>query len=165
MMKIVGIATISISIAAFGFLKFSKLRTRPLELGLFIDILTNYLSDLKWKQLSLSEVMATYENEYFGKYVENVKRLLIDNDYLYSFFDGNDYYSLLHLSIEDMSILRYFFERTGKSSLESEIELCKKVLSKLEYQKEEASSNYKKSGVLALKLSLIFSVWLAVILI
>ena len=165
MMKIVGIATISISVVAFGFLKFSKLKNRPLELGLFIDILSKYLSDLKWKQLSLSEVIAAYENERFNRYIENTNKLLIDNDYVYSFFEGNNFYSQFHLSIEDSRILKLFFERTGKSSLESEIELCKKVLSKLEFQKEEADSNYKKSGLLALKLSLIFGVWLAVILI
>ena len=156
---------ISSSITAYCFLKYLKFKYRPLELELFIDIFSKYLSELKWRQLSLADIVFTYKNKAFDQYLNRVNVLLQDNDYNYSFFEGNEHFNQFHLSSADLSVIGYFLEYVGKNSLETEIELCTNVIGRLEEFRNSAEIDYKKTGAFVLKLSFILGLWIAVILI
>ena len=163
MMKTVGIVTIMISVFSFGFIRFVNLKKRPEELEMFIKLITEYRTDLKWQQRTFTQVLCEFKAESLAKYFSKAAELSLDSDHLYAFTDGNVYFRELHLSAEDITVIKYFLSKIGKNSLESETTLCQKTLETLESLKTEAVSKYKKSGPLTVKLSLICGIWLAVL--
>lgn len=165
MMKTVGIVTILISAFSFGFVRFISLKRRPDELELFIKLITDYNTDLKWQQRSFSQVVCEFKSDRFARYIDKASELVCDCDCLYSFIDGNPYFNEFHFSVQDITVLKYFFSRIGKNSLESEISLCQKTLDTLEVLKAEAISKYKKLGPFTVKLSIVCGIWVAVLLV
>ena len=165
MMRIVGIAIITVSIVLVGLIQYIKLKSRPSELELYINILTEYLNGLKWNQKTLKEVVLGFETNEFCDYISETKHLLEENSYLYSFFEGNNKYSHFHLCAEEENILKNFCFQSGNYNLENEIKLCEKTINLLENYKSEAYAKYKKLGLCGIKISLICGIWALILLI
>ncbi len=165
MMKIVGIVIITISIVLIGIIQYIKLKSRPMELDLYIKILTEYCNELKWNQKSLKEVILDFKAVDFNEYINETIRLLHEKDYLDSLFDSNEKYRYFHLNPEDESVLRNFCFQSGNYGIENEIKLCEKTIKTLEYYKTEAETKFKKLGLFSVKIALICGIWAFILLI
>lgn len=163
MMKIIGIAIISVSILLTGMGFYEKYNLRPKSLGIFIELLTVYSNDLKLYRKSLSEVIRSLDTS--DDYLKECKRLIHVRPLYEAAVTDNIYFDKLFLSKDDKIILTSFFEKAGKSVLNEESLLCQKTIRALEIQREQASEEMKKMGPLSLKLGAIVGVLAAIILI
>ena len=165
MMRIVGIAIIAFSGFLLGFLYYIKIKQRPLELEMFLNLIDKYLTELKWDRKSLKEVINEFNYPKFNDYINEVRVLLKDNDYVYAFVDGNKYFNNMHLLNEEIIVIRNLFETTGQTGYDLEINICEKTRQKIADLKQQAENSFKKSGALILKLSIIICIWIFILLI
>ena len=164
-MKIIGIVLIAISVVAYGYLKTSACKKRPDSLAFFIKLISKYKSDLIWQQKSFCEVLDDYKTEQLHDYLETAKALTSSNSLIDSFFVKNTYFPALHLKTEDLTVLKNFFASTGKYGIEEETDLCEKTLIFLDSQKSKADSECEKQGKLYFKLTVLFAIWIIILLI
>lgn len=166
MMKIIGVAIVSVSVLLFGFTYFLKYKQRPEQLELFLNIISIYNSELKWSQKSLFEILSDFKSDKYSDYVTEVKTLYSTGHALSeAFIDNNSVFSGFVLNNHDISVLKYFFEECGKNNLLGEISLCEKTIETLSKRKNDALEEYKKLGPLSLKLSFACGIWAAIMFI
>ena len=162
MMKIIGVAILSLSLVLYGLSQYEKRKERKISIELLIDIFSRYFSELRINKKSLSDVIKNYNSE--SEYIKECKKLLLNHSLYDSTVVKNSLFSDLYLDNEDEIIVKSFFEKSGKSSYVNELHLCEKVLSALEIRLDNARDCYKKYGPLSIKLSVICAVGIAVIL-
>ncbi len=162
MMKIIGIVTMMISSILYGLSFYRKYKARPDDIDLFINLINKYMVELKWKRKSIFDIIEQLEE---FDYFKEIKVLSKDNSLIDSAITLNSKFKNLFLTKEDVAILQYFFENSGKSNLENELALCEKTLEQLKNQKEDAQVTMKKFGPLSVKFCLILAVWIAIMFI
>ena len=164
MMKMIGIAMIAISCTLIGILYYLNIKARPNELNFFISLLSEYHNQLKWQQKSLEEIVSNFKYNGFENYLITVNKLIKEEGICDSFITKNDLFTAFHLTTDDKKILMAFFEQTGFSGLDTELNLVSKTLSALESLKEEAMAKFKRLGPFSIKLSIVCGIWIIILL-
>jgi len=162
MMKIIGIVIMTISTILFGLSFYKKYKLRPESIDLFINLISKYLLELKWKRKSFLEVLKECDE---NSYLINFKSLSAFNTLEDSAIYKNNDFDNLYLNDKDVLVIKTFLKDTGKSGFDNEVLLCTNTIDQLKKQKEEAEINYKKMGPLSIKLSVIIAIWIAIMFI
>ena len=164
MMRIAGTAMIAVSILLIGFVRYEKYKSRPLDLELFIKLISAYRLELKWSRKSFDEIAGSFHYKGYDSYLNEAVSMIGVKSKSEASMDDNSKFALMNLSDDDAAVLRYFFSESGKGSLLSEVTLCEKTLETLEAKKQEAVAEFKKQGPLSLKLGAVCGAWLAIML-
>lgn len=162
MNKVLGTAILMISIILFGLSYYKKYKVRPQSLEMYIELLSCYLLELKWKRKSFTEVVK--QNSTSNKYLAEFAALLNFHSLTESAMLFNKEFENLFLTKSDIEIIKNFITNTGKSNLGAEIILCNKTIELLNINKEEAINSMKKTGPLSLKISIILGFAIAIVL-
>ena len=156
---------IAISIFSAGLTRFFRLKKRPAQLSEFITFFEAYLLELNWSRKSVSEITYNFKDGEFAQYINTAKQLSDSYSPAQAYTDMNSYFEHMQLNSDDRAIIRYFFVESGQGSLAGEKSLCEKTLETLKIRLQEAESDYKRQGMLSLKLGILCGIWLIVMLI
>lgn len=163
MMKIIGIATISISTILYSFSVYEKYSLRPKNLNVIIEFLNNYLLELKWHKKSICDAIKAYDTK--NEYLLHCRALVDNNIVVDAFFNKNELINQMCLTKDDLNILNNFFKTCGQSNYVGEIEHCKTTIDLLLTQKDVAVLKSNNYGKLCVKLGVIAAAWIFIIFI
>ncbi len=163
MIKIIGIAILSISIILCAFSIYKRYILRPQNLQMFLEIISKYYFELTTSQKTIKEVVNSIELN--NEYISECKRLSAITNINNAFIVENKIYADLFLGNDDKIIIENFYSSCGKGTLKTELTLCQKTIKAIENQLVDAKKQKETFAPLCIKLGIVVAICIVIILI
>ena len=105
---------IAVSILLIGFVRYEKYKSRPLDLDLFIKLISAYRLELKWSRKSFDEIAGSFHCKGYDLYLKEAVSMIDVRSKLDAYMDDNSKFALMNFTDDDKAVLRYFFSESGK---------------------------------------------------